>query len=173
MPKGVYPRKVHIGTGPVIAYTECRDCNTSLYKAIPDIRRWSGYCNTCARKQRRGVPTPASVVARMKQNRIPPTKEKHWNWQGGVTPLREAERGFFKKNIQRKVLERDNYICQICGQRGGNLQVDHIKRWSKYPELRFEMSNCRTLCMSCHYSVTYNRPMPEGLVWASRRKIIC
>lgn len=50
----------------------------------------------------------------------------------------------------KQVFERDNYICQICGQRGGKLQADHIKSYRNFPELRWELSNGRTLCESCH-----------------------
>jgi hypothetical protein len=35
--------------------------------------------------------------------------------------------------------------------RGGKLNADHIKSWAHYPELRFDTSNGRTLCLSCHH----------------------
>lgn len=46
------------------------------------------------------------------------------------------------------VRERDNFTCQICGCHGHI--ADHIKKFSEYPELRFELSNGRTLCKRCH-----------------------
>jgi len=53
-------------------------------------------------------------------------------------------------NWRKTVFERDNYTCQICNERGGELHPDHIKQFAYYPELRFEPSNGRTLCASCH-----------------------
>lgn len=53
-------------------------------------------------------------------------------------------------NAWRKaVLERDCYKCVLCGS-GESLQADHIKPHSKFPELRREVSNGRTLCKDCH-----------------------
>ena len=74
--------------------------------------------------------------------------KKHWNWKGGITPrmLNTPEYKLWRK----KVFERDNYTCQFCGQRGGDLEADHIKPWALYPKLRFEVSNGRTLCKKCH-----------------------
>lgn len=77
------------------------------------------------------------------------------------------ERRRFQKEIQKRVFERDDYTCQICGQKGGNLQVDHIKSWADYPELRFDMDNCRTLCMACHYYVTFKRKIPKNVIWGN------
>lgn len=51
---------------------------------------------------------------------------------------------------RRAVFERDNYICQLCGVRGGTLNADHIKPFALFPCLRFELSNGRTLCKECH-----------------------
>lgn len=56
------------------------------------------------------------------------------------------EMTFWKKAIY----QRDDYICQICGKRGGKLQVDHIKPYSLYPNLRWKIENGRTLCIDCH-----------------------
>ena len=51
---------------------------------------------------------------------------------------------------RRAVFERDNYTCQWCGVRGSYLEADHIKPWAYFPDLRFELSNGRTLCRLCH-----------------------
>ena len=75
------------------------------------------------------------------------------------------ERRRFRKEMQMKVFERDDFTCQICGERGGDLQVDHIQSWAGYPELRFEMDNCRTVCMACHYYLTFKRKLPKGVKW--------
>lgn len=77
--------------------------------------------------------------------------DKHHNWKGGTS----AERARLKSRIEYKewrtaVFERDNYTCQMCTTRGGRLEADHIKPWSRFPELRYEISNGRTLCVLCH-----------------------
>lgn len=82
------------------------------------------------------------------------------NWKGGITSVDRLERIKFRKQIQKQVFERDNYTCQICSQQGIDLQVDHIQPWAEYIELRFEMTNCRTLCAKCHYQITFGKPMP-------------
>jgi len=46
---------------------------------------------------------------------------------------------------------------------GGKLQVAHIMSWADYPELRFNLDNCRTLCMACHYFETFGRELPEDV----------
>lgn len=80
------------------------------------------------------------------------SKENHWNWQGGITPKNLAIRMTLEyKQWRKAVFERDDYTCQLCGKRGrGELHVDHIKSFSKHPELRFSLDNGRTLCIDCH-----------------------
>ena len=85
------------------------------------------------------------------------------NWKGGTQTKDKMERVRFRKNVQKIILERDNYTCQLCHERGVDLQVDHIQSWSDYPDLRFELENCRTLCVRCHYKLTFKRPMPETI----------
>lgn len=55
---------------------------------------------------------------------------------------------------RKKVCERDNYTCVLCGYTSvGGLCAHHIKEWSLYPELRTDVSNGVTLCRSCHSKV--------------------
>lgn len=81
---------------------------------------------------------------------------KSGGWRGGVTPINESLRkGTEYKEWRSKVFERDNYTCKECNMRGGRgkkiiLNADHIKPFAFYPELRFEISNGRTLCIDCH-----------------------
>jgi len=91
--------------------------------------------------------------------RIPPNKGKkskycgelHHGWKGGVTPTNEKIRKSMEYRLWRtSVFVRDDYTCQICALRGGELHADHIKPFAYFPELRFAIDNGRTLCVSCH-----------------------
>lgn len=73
-------------------------------------------------------------------------------WKGGITSSNLAIRHSVEMRIWReKIFERDNYTCVWCGIRGVYLNADHIKSFAHYPELRFELSNGRTLCEPCHH----------------------
>lgn len=96
----------------------------------------------------KGLPqTQESRLKRSKQM----TGNKHPQWQGGKTNEDRRLRGTGKyKDWRRAVFERDNFTCQDCGVRGVYLHADHIKQFAHYPELRFELSNGRSLCVPCH-----------------------
>ena len=68
-------------------------------------------------------------------------------------------------NWREFCFKRDNYTCQLCGQVGGYLQVDHIRRFADFPELRFDTDNGQTLCKPCHYKKTWTEDVNY---WANR-----
>jgi 5-methylcytosine-specific restriction endonuclease McrA len=71
--------------------------------------------------------------------------------RGSVSPERRIRYSPQMSAWRQAVFERDDYTCQLCGIRGGvELNADHIKPFALYPELRFDLSNGRTLCVPCH-----------------------
>lgn len=82
-----------------------------------------------------------------------------WRKENPKTPINRRIRTSLEYRTWRKrIYERDNYTCQWCGIRGDYLEADHIKSFSEYPSLRFELNNGRTLCRPCHIKTpTYGR----------------
>lgn len=75
----------------------------------------------------------------------------HWAWKGGISSVNSRLRQSSRyKTWRDQVFARDDFTCQFCRKRGRELEADHIKPFSIYPELRFEVSNGRTLCKECH-----------------------
>ena len=54
------------------------------------------------------------------------------------------------RDWQASVFIRDQFKCVKCGSQDG-IVSDHLKSANLYPHLRFEVSNGRTLCYSCHF----------------------
>ena len=57
--------------------------------------------------------------------------------------------GFY--NVKAAVLSRDNYTCQICGEKDSKLEVHHIQFRSKGGSNM--MDNLVTLCRDCHKQI--------------------
>ena len=92
----------------------------------------------------------------LKRRHSKETKKKMSLSHGGTgIPQRTTKRYYHLKDAKykkwrSKVFERDNWTCQTCGKRGCYLEPHHIKGWSKYPKLRYEVENGVTLCLGCH-----------------------
>ncbi|MHA1225157.1 MAG: HNH endonuclease [Candidatus Hodarchaeales archaeon] len=82
--------------------------------------------------------------------RLDITGEKNPNWKGGVSKNQRPVRSIRYKKWRMAVFMRDDFTCQFCGIRGVYLEAHHIKPWSKYPKLRFDVNNGVTLCRRCH-----------------------
>jgi len=78
------------------------------------------------------------------------TGEKSHFWRGGISF--EPYTPEFNGALKRRIMERDNFTCQICGNTH-NLVVHHIDYNKKhnYP------SNLIALCRSCHGKTTSRR----------------
>lgn len=71
-----------------------------------------------------------------------------------------------KKEIYEQVIERDNYICRLCGT-NQNLQLHHIHGRGK--DLTNNINNCIMLCQHCHLEVVHKnqkkyRPILKEMV---------
>ena len=55
------------------------------------------------------------------------------------------------KDFRRKVYERDNYTCQVCGDgKGGNLVAHHLNGFHWDIKGRTDVDNGVTMCIMCH-----------------------
>jgi hypothetical protein len=98
--------------------------------------------------------------------------DKAPRWIDGRTPENERIRHSLEyKKWRIAVFERDNYSCTHCGDdKGGNLNADHIKPFSLFPELRLDVNNGRTLCGECHKKIGWSlfkerNPKHNGANW--------
>jgi 5-methylcytosine-specific restriction endonuclease McrA len=141
---------------------ECKDCHMRWQKR-PDSP-WKGRCRTCSnievgnrpyiKEFRRKV--GVALMARVGKLPVPKLENRkrgpdHYNWRGGVTPehllIRWSPR---MREWSKTILQRDGYKCVICGERSQKLHADHIKPFSIFHDLRFDLDNGRTLCQPCH-----------------------
>jgi 5-methylcytosine-specific restriction endonuclease McrA len=146
--------------------TICRSCSTPSKRRRDTLEQWSGLCKSCRSKEisarpgmseiyrkngllyvRRFGPPPWFNIAPEKVRRGAANNK----WRGGITPLNVKIRHSVEMKAWRAaVFKRDNHTCTACGKRGGDMHADHIQPFSLFPELRFELSNGRTLCVPCH-----------------------
>ena len=56
------------------------------------------------------------------------------------------------KYVREIIWKRDGGICQICNKkiRKSNYHCDHIKPYSLYPKIRWELTNLQVSCASCN-----------------------
>jgi hypothetical protein len=108
---------------------KCIGCGNELSRH-DSLKVGTGYCRKCYRGE----------------------KNKRWNpyLDDGI---RKNGRSINPEYYQWRLLvfERDGYRCKRCGDnKGGNLVAHHIKKFSDYVDLRFDVDNGVTWCNECH-----------------------
>lgn len=85
------------------------------------------------------------------------------NWQGGRTKVIQMERTTVRYKAWKYFVFNRDRSCVECGSEK-MLVAHHIKPYQEYPELRFDVSNGKVLCRSCHSSYHAKLSMQTGLI---------
>lgn len=80
-------------------------------------------------------------------------REGHPSWKGGASL--ENDRARLSPQLRewrKQVFQRDDFTCRQCGGRG-SLHAHHVKAFADHPDLRLDLDNGLTLCVSCHGAI--------------------
>lgn len=110
------------------------DCGNKFETYSSTLKNGSGMCPKCWNEHNRGENNPS-----WNPNLTDEDRDKNRCTQEGN-----------QEDWRKQVYERDNYVCQCCGQRGGRLNAHHLDGYNWCKERRFDVGNGVTLCEDCH-----------------------
>jgi hypothetical protein len=155
-------------------YASCKDrtrCSiqcankfkSALFQSDPsklaNLRRASTFRDTSSQAFRERMSHQAKRA--YSEGRLKPKRGElsPW-WKGGVSSINKRLRETAEyKTWRLSVFTRDDFQCYLCSS-SKDLQAHHIKEFSKYPDLRFEVSNGVTLCHE-HHEQMHGRHIPK------------
>ena len=121
------------GSG-VSVYMSCDVCGKEFYRPWRDHNDYDGcvYCVKCAGILRRG--------------------ENAYNWNADMSVEERIIGRDYPEyhDFIKRVLERDNYSCKICGHKDQRLSVHHLNGYNWCVAERTVDSNGVALCEQCH-----------------------
>ncbi|MBD1918954.1 MULTISPECIES: FAD-dependent thymidylate synthase [Cyanophyceae] len=98
-------------------------------------------------------------------------------WKGGTSTERELI-GAWTRQTAPQVHTKFNYICQRCGEQGGNLHAHHLVPVFADKSLAYEFNNLVSVCQPCHEHLHQNhleaefatnfQPILEPKFWAAK-----
>ncbi len=86
--------------------------------------------------------------------------ENSYMWKGGISFIPYCHK--FNNRLKRKIRDRDNHICQLCGKN----EHDNKRKLSIH-HIHYDKENCNpdliTLCKNCNTKVNNNREYYEPI----------
>jgi hypothetical protein len=120
----------------------------SAAKLSAPTRFWIGKSHT--------EETRAKISATKKASLKTVRGSQHHCWQGGtVTETQKIRASDEYITWRNAVWKRDGWACSQCGTHR-SIVAHHIKPFSEFPELRFDVNNGQTLCRAHH--ILLHRP---------------
>ena len=154
-------KRLGVSRGPIYKiYKECKATgNTRLNVKMKNL----GNCKWCGKevilKKSNTRPNRGKFCSKecytAWQLENAPSGPDHHSWIDGGKHEDEMNRLRHTRewsDWRMEVFERDDYTCQICGERGLEFHPHHILQKCDYPDLIFEVDNGITLCKDCHRS---------------------
>lgn len=125
---------------------ECKPCVNSKKRSPESIEKQKTTARTKPYKH------PLEVRKKISEAKKKLVKEgKHNLFKDGKSSERKKMKSSMEwKDWRSAVFKRDNYTCQVCGVIGTKLHPHHIKPFSEFIELAFDVENGTTLCEPCH-----------------------
>lgn len=121
-----------------------------LYKHTEEIRKKISKARMGMRSGMLGKKHSEETKKKMSESQ--PKGERHYRWNFNREEVRKNLRndGEYCQWVKR-IKRRDKQTCKLKNENcfGYNI-VHHIKNWSDYPELRYEVNNGITLCQAHH-----------------------
>lgn len=157
-----------------IEYKKCIQCDNEFI-INREFSSKKFCCHECSVDNKRGVPLSEEHKLKVKLNHA-----RHWvgrkltkeqiekltyhskgnkyAYKNGTTPeLRRVRNSWEMLEWKKKIYAKCGFSCSICFCKNKKLNAHHIKEFSKYPELRFDVNNGVALCYECHRAVHSNR----------------
>lgn len=97
----------------------------------------------------------------------------HPNIEDEVETFLSQRRRMYETNVKKwyaimqTVFDRDRYTCAYCGQKGGNLEVDHVIPFSKGGDDTIE--NLVTACRRCNRQKK-DKSVSEFIEWRNKHE---
>lgn len=149
---------------------------------VQKVADWK-YCIDCGKRLSRAAIYRDGVERCLECSHKRQVLENHPNWKGGVSSLEQIIYSMLRPVWGKPIMKRDNYTCQKCGKRGGDLHVHHLRFLTQirddvlreHPELDLDIPSDKrraailivaehnlndgvTLCPDCHKAIHSEKP---------------
>jgi hypothetical protein len=76
---------------------------------------------------------------------------------------KEDRRQYKEMGLSKACLEKADFTCAVCSERGAELNAHHMNGWATHPEDRYSLDNLVCVCHKCHrqYHTQYGNGLKE------------